>query len=68
MLREPPHPSSIPRVESLSLIGCEPYAITLATEAGVPVVITSPREGIFRIRLGSPDGAPYPILTFEQHG
>jgi len=29
-------------------------------------VVTSPREGIFRLRLGSPEGAPYPILTFDQ--
>ena len=57
MIQEPPHPSTIPRIESLSLIGCEPLAITLATEHGVPLVITSPREGIIRIRLGSPDGA-----------
>ena len=67
MIQEPPHPSTIPRIESLSLIGCEPLTITLATENGVPLVITSPREGIIRIRLGSPDGARYPILTYDHH-
>jgi len=67
MLQDTPHPSTIPRVESLSLIGCEPCVITLATETGVPLVITSPREGIIRIRLGEPDGPRYPILTYDQH-
>ena len=60
------HPASIPRIEGLSLIGCEPDAITLATEAGEALVITSPREGIFRVRLGAPDGATYPILRYDQ--
>ena len=35
-----PHPASIPRIDALSLIGCEPDAITLATETGAPIVIT----------------------------
>src|SRR5947207_1707809 len=60
------HPSSIARVESLSLIGAEPDAATLATDTGVALVITSPREGVLRLRLGSPDGAAYPIMSYDQ--
>ena len=60
------HPASIARISALSLIGCEPDAITLATESGEALVITSPREGVFRVRLGAPDGAPYPILKYDQ--
>src|SRR5450759_2521087 len=60
------HPASIRRIEALSLIACEPDAVTLSSEAGVALVITSPREGVFRLRLGSSDGATYPILTFDQ--
>ena len=61
-----PHPASIPRIAALSLIACEADAVTLATEAGAALVITSPREGVFRLRLGEPDGAAYPILTYDQ--
>src|SRR5512140_1778342 len=61
------HPAFIRRIEALSLIACEQDAVTLSTDAGVALVITSPREGVFRLRLGSPDGAPYPILTFDEH-
>ena len=61
-----PHPSTISRIEALSLIGAEPDAATLATDSGGSLVITSPREGVFRLRLGSPDGATYPILAYDQ--
>ena len=56
------HPASIPRIAALSLIGCEPDIVTLATEAGIPLTISSPREGVLRLRMGVPDGATYPIL------
>ncbi len=60
------HPSSITRIESLSLIGIEPDAATLATDAGTSLVVTSPREGILRLSLGSPDGATYPLLSYDR--
>ena len=60
------HPSTITRIEALSLIGAEPDVATLASDAGIALVITSPREGILRLRLGSPDGATYPILSYDQ--
>ena len=59
-------PASIPRIAALALIACEPDAVTLSSETGTTLVIASPREGVFRLRLGSPDGATYPILTFDQ--
>ena len=60
------HPSTITRIEALSLIGAEPDVATLASDAGIALVITSPREGILRLRLGSPDGATYPILSYDR--
>ena len=60
------HPASIRRIEALSLIGREPDAVTLSSERGTALVITSPREGVFRLRIGSPDGAAYPILVLDE--
>lgn len=60
------HPSTITRIGSLTLTGADSGVATLATDAGASLVISSPREGVLRLRLGPPDGATYPILTYDQ--
>ncbi|MEO8132792.1 MAG: TIM-barrel domain-containing protein [Betaproteobacteria bacterium] len=62
------HPAAIRRIEAVFLIGCEPDVVTLSSDHGIPLVISVPREGILRLRVGVPDGAEYPILTCGSHG